>query len=168
MAWMVRQNGRWALVRMRIGGRSLVAGCHAAPSLTPQQAEGKHLYQVRCAHCHEDNDLALKKVPPDLHGVFDRKTLPSGVPSNGRRSAANVLAGKGMMPGFAAASQTSRWPLCWPICTPGSAEQRGLTFSVSLRSQFKAVYRFCFYRPSPAAMVLTIVPFASSSLSAHT
>jgi cytochrome c2 len=58
-----------------------LAGCHSAPMLTPQEAEGKHLYQVRCAHCHEDNDLALKKVPPDLHGVFDRKTLPSGAPA---------------------------------------------------------------------------------------
>jgi mono/diheme cytochrome c family protein len=40
-------------------------GCHSAPTLTDQQAAGKHLYQARCAHCHEDNDLALKKVPPD-------------------------------------------------------------------------------------------------------
>jgi mono/diheme cytochrome c family protein len=80
---------------------SMLAGCHSAPVLTPQQAAGKHLYEVRCAHCHEDNDLALKKVPPDLHGVFDRKTLPSGVPATDAAVRKNVLAGKGMMPSFA-------------------------------------------------------------------
>ena len=75
-------------------------GCHGAPSLTPQETEGKHLYQVRCAHCHEENDLALKKVPPDLRGVFDHKTLPSGDPATDAAVRRNVLTGKGMMPGF--------------------------------------------------------------------
>jgi mono/diheme cytochrome c family protein len=78
-----------------------LAGCHSAPALTPQEAAGKHLYQVRCAHCHEDNDLALKKVPPDLHGVFACKTLPSGAPATDAAVRQNVLTGKGMMPGFA-------------------------------------------------------------------
>jgi mono/diheme cytochrome c family protein len=77
-----------------------LAGCRSAPPLTPQEAAGKHLYQVRCAHCHEDNDLALKKVPPDLHGLFDLKTLPSGAPATDAAVRQNVLAGKGMMPGF--------------------------------------------------------------------
>lgn len=78
-----------------------MAGCHATPALTPEQAAGRHLYQVRCAHCHEDNDLGLKKVPPDLHGVFDRKSLPSGIPATDEAVRHNVLAGRGMMPGFA-------------------------------------------------------------------
>lgn len=77
------------------------AGCRVSRSLTPQQAEGKHLYDVRCAHCHEDNDLAPKKVPPDLHGLFDRKALPSGIPATDDAVRHNVLAGRGMMPGFA-------------------------------------------------------------------
>ena len=78
-----------------------MAGCHSAPQLTAQEAAGKHLYEVRCAHCHEDNDLALKKVPPDLHGVFDHKMLPSGIPATDEAVRLNVLKGKGMMPGFA-------------------------------------------------------------------
>ncbi len=77
-----------------------LAGCHSAPALTPQEAAGKHLYQVRCAHCHEDNDLALKKIPPDLHGLFDHKTLPSGVAATDEAVRLNVLTGKGLMPGF--------------------------------------------------------------------
>lgn len=79
----------------------VVSACHSAPPLTAQEAEGKHLYQVRCAHCHEDNDLALKKVPPDLHGVFKHSTLPSGAPATDPQVAQVVLAGKGMMPSFA-------------------------------------------------------------------
>jgi mono/diheme cytochrome c family protein len=63
--------------------------------------EGKHLYRVRCAHCHEDNDLALKKLPPDLHGIFNHRTLPSGIPVTDAAVRRNVLAGKGMMPAFA-------------------------------------------------------------------
>jgi mono/diheme cytochrome c family protein len=76
------------------------SGCREATKLTQQQVEGKHLYQVRCAHCHEENDLALKKVPPDLHGVFKSATLPSGASANDLEVRRVVLAGKGMMPAF--------------------------------------------------------------------
>ncbi|HEX4030225.1 MAG TPA: cytochrome c [Terracidiphilus sp.] len=77
------------------------AGCHSTPALTPQQAEGKHLYDSRCAHCHEFNDLALKKVPPNLHGVFDSPHLPSGVPATDVNVERTVLSGKNLMPSFA-------------------------------------------------------------------
>jgi mono/diheme cytochrome c family protein len=75
-------------------------GCGPKP-LTKQQMLGLILYQNRCAHCHVDNDLALKKVPPDLHGVFYKKTLPSGAPATDAEVRRVVLAGKGMMPSFA-------------------------------------------------------------------
>ena len=81
-------------------GSLLCAGCKSAPQLTPQEAEGKHLYSVRCAHCHEENDLQLKKVPPDLHGIFTRTTLPSGAPTSDQEVRRVVLSGKGMMPAF--------------------------------------------------------------------
>jgi mono/diheme cytochrome c family protein len=76
------------------------AGCRSSSRLTPNQEAGKHLYEVRCAHCHEDNDLALKKVPPNLHGIFRRSVLPSGVPSTDENIEHTVLSGKGMMPAF--------------------------------------------------------------------
>ncbi len=84
-------------------GAALMAatGCRSKAELTPQQAEGKHLYDVRCAHCHEDNDLGLKKVPPNLHGLFDHATLPSGLPASDQMVAREVLSGRGMMPSFA-------------------------------------------------------------------
>jgi len=78
-----------------------LAGCHTQLALTPEQAAGKHLYEIRCAHCHRDNDLGLKKAPPDLHGLFSRGTLPSGAPATDAQVQQSVLAGKGMMPAFA-------------------------------------------------------------------
>jgi mono/diheme cytochrome c family protein len=86
---------------MATGFGVLLAGCHSEPLLTAQEREGKHLYQVRCAHCHEDNDLALKKVPPDLHPLFARTTMPSGLPATDAEVRKNVLTGRGMMPSFA-------------------------------------------------------------------
>ena len=77
------------------------SGCHRAPQSTPKQAEGKHLFEVRCAHCHEENDLGLKKVPPDLHGVFTRAALPSGASATDENVKRVVLSGKGLMPPFA-------------------------------------------------------------------
>jgi mono/diheme cytochrome c family protein len=79
----------------------LFFGCHSASRLTPQEALGKHLYAGRCAHCHEENDLNLKKVPPDLHGAFRHSALPSGAPATDAEVRRVVLAGKGLMPSFA-------------------------------------------------------------------
>ncbi|HUD13430.1 MAG TPA: cytochrome c [Terracidiphilus sp.] len=103
MAGRRSRLGGWAfiLIGLAVSLGFGPTGCRSAPALTPQQAEGKHLYEVRCAHCHRDNDLALKKVPPDLHGLFDRNTLPSGIPATDAAVAHNVLAGRGLMPGFA-------------------------------------------------------------------
>lgn len=78
-----------------------VAGCRQAPKLTDQQAEGKHLYNIGCAHCHELNDLHLKKVPPSLHGLFNRSTLPDGGPATDAEVEKVLMTGKGMMPSFA-------------------------------------------------------------------
>jgi mono/diheme cytochrome c family protein len=84
-----------------LGIAVILTGCYPPLKLSPQEAEGKHFYEMRCAHCHEDNDLALKKVPPDLHGLFDHKTLPSGIQATDDAVRHNVLIGRGMMPGFA-------------------------------------------------------------------
>ncbi len=78
-----------------------LAGCHSPAPLTAQQREGQRLYNDRCAHCHELNDLALKKVPPNLHGVFDHTALPSGAPATDLNVERTILSGRGMMPSFA-------------------------------------------------------------------
>ena len=66
------------------------------------------MYDVRCAHCHDFNDLQLKKVPPDLHGLFNRSTLPSGAPATDLQVARTVMTGKGMMPSFAGRFTTAQ------------------------------------------------------------
>jgi mono/diheme cytochrome c family protein len=78
-----------------------VAGCRPAPKLTAQQAEGQHIYEVGCAHCHEQNDLHLKKVPPNLHGLFTKSALPDGEPATDTEVESVLMTGKGMMPSFA-------------------------------------------------------------------
>ncbi|MGB6975060.1 MAG: cytochrome c [Terracidiphilus sp.] len=76
-------------------------GCHRVPPLTDQELAGKHLYETRCAHCHEENDLQLKKVPPDLQHIFQTGKLPSGAPTTDLQIERTILSGKGMMPSFA-------------------------------------------------------------------
>jgi mono/diheme cytochrome c family protein len=79
----------------------LLPGCHRTPPLTGQQLAGKQLYESRCAHCHQDNDLQLKKIPPDLHHIFENGKLPSGAPATDLQIERTILSGKGMMPSFA-------------------------------------------------------------------
>jgi mono/diheme cytochrome c family protein len=78
-----------------------LAGCRSQSQLTPQQAAGQHLYQERCAHCHEENDLALKPPPPSLSNLFRRSTLPSGASATDAQIIRTVLGGKNKMPSFA-------------------------------------------------------------------
>ncbi len=76
-----------------------MTGCRG-PMLTQQQSEGQHLYAVRCAHCHEENDLALKPPPPDIHGAMRKGKLPSGAAATDAGVRTLVLNGKGKMPSF--------------------------------------------------------------------
>ena len=78
----------------------LIAGCHSQPDLTPQQAEGQHLYAGRCAHCHEENDLALKPPPPNIHSAMSKAHLPSGAPATDAEVRRQIIYGKGNMPSF--------------------------------------------------------------------
>ena len=79
----------------------MLAGCHSEPVLTQEQAAGQHLYAVRCAHCHEENDLALKPAPPSLHHIGEQGMLPNGGTATDAAIKNVVLMGKNKMPGFA-------------------------------------------------------------------
>jgi mono/diheme cytochrome c family protein len=102
-----------------------VASCRPALTLTPQQIEGKHLYDVGCAHCHEENDLHLKKVPPSLHGVFNRNTLPDGEPATDAEVEQILMAGKGMMPSFAYQMTKEQMDAVVAYLHTGLDDQRG-------------------------------------------
>ncbi|WP_082661637.1 c-type cytochrome [Terracidiphilus gabretensis] len=79
----------------------ILTGCRSHPQLTLQQAGGQNLYQERCVHCHEENDLALKPPPPSLSNLFRHSTLPSGAPATDAQVIRTVLGGKNKMPSFA-------------------------------------------------------------------
>ncbi len=87
----------WVVVLMAVE----IVGCRSTQKLTDQQAEGEHLYNIGCAHCHEQNDLHLKRVPPSLHDLFTRSTLPDGEPATDEQVEQVLRSGKGMMPSFA-------------------------------------------------------------------
>jgi mono/diheme cytochrome c family protein len=89
-----------AAILLPAGLALFLAGCHSGPPLTDQQVQGQHLYAVRCAHCHEENDLALKPAPPNIHGAMGRAKLPSGAPATDAEVRRLVLVGKGKMPSF--------------------------------------------------------------------
>ncbi len=74
----------------------------AAPNQHPDNAvlEGEWLYENNCAECHENPHPDLHKQPPNLHGVFRRRSLPSGVPATAAQIRATVIEGRGTMPAF--------------------------------------------------------------------
>lgn len=91
---------RSAMGMLLVCGVLSLAACHSAPSLTPEQQAGKHLYEVRCAHCHEGNDLNLKPAPPSLHHIGEQGILPNGGAASDAAIARTVNLGKGKMPAF--------------------------------------------------------------------
>jgi mono/diheme cytochrome c family protein len=102
-----------------------VAGCRPAPTLTAQQAEGKHLYSIGCAHCHEQNDLRLKKVPPNLHGLFGRDNLPDGEQATDAEVEQILIRGKGTMPSFAYQMTKEQMDAVVAYLHTGLEDQRG-------------------------------------------
>jgi mono/diheme cytochrome c family protein len=68
--------------------------------LTPQQSDGRKIYDNYCDRCHEPYSRRDKKGP-SLKGVFKKQFLPvSGMPANNDRVGEIVLYGRSKMPGF--------------------------------------------------------------------
>ena len=72
------------------------------PGCSNKQAEqrGEELFQHDCAVCHEVPNPELKKQPPRLEGLFQRKTLPSGARANDEQVRKTIIHGLGTMPAF--------------------------------------------------------------------
>ena len=65
-------------------------------------ARGNHLFELHCSGCHGRRRIDLQRVPPDLHGVFDNRFLPSGRPATDDIVRSTILTGRsGIMPSFA-------------------------------------------------------------------
>ena len=62
---------------------------------------GNDLFEMHCGGCHNRKRLDLEKVPPDLHGVFERRFLPSGRSATDDLVRSTILTGRsGIMPSF--------------------------------------------------------------------
>jgi mono/diheme cytochrome c family protein len=67
--------------------------------LTPQQAQGRRVYDARCAECHyaySTHDLR----GPSLNGLFKRPFMKNGIPANDERVTDIILMGRAKMPAF--------------------------------------------------------------------
>jgi mono/diheme cytochrome c family protein len=70
----------------------------AVSELTPEEAQGRVIYQQDCASCHyatQTGDLH----GPSLFAMYRKKYLPSGAPANDDRVTPVILRGRNMMPG---------------------------------------------------------------------
>jgi mono/diheme cytochrome c family protein len=64
-------------------------------------ARGRDLFEIHCSGCHGRRRLDLGIVPPDLHGIFDRKGLPSGRSATEGVVRSTILTGRsGIMPSY--------------------------------------------------------------------
>lgn len=62
--------------------------------------DGQWLYALHCAECHEKSHPELHKQPPNLHGLFLAKSLPSGAPATEVQVRKTIIEGRGTMPAF--------------------------------------------------------------------
>jgi mono/diheme cytochrome c family protein len=67
--------------------------------LTPQQADGRGIFDHYCGACHDAYSGSRKKGP-GLKNLFRKQFLPSGLPSNDRFVQQTIASGRGMMPPF--------------------------------------------------------------------
>jgi len=89
-----------------MAGLLLLAGCDTEPrktdaqlGLNPQQAQGRRVYDARCAECH----YAYSKHNlrgPSLNGLFKKQFMTNGMPANDERVGDIILLGRAKMPAF--------------------------------------------------------------------
>ena len=101
-----KQASRSALVVLIIVALAALAGCEAEPrktdaelGLTPQQAQGRRVYDARCAECHYAYSNRNLRGP-SMRGLFQKQFMSSGIPANDDRVTDIILLGRAKMPGF--------------------------------------------------------------------
>jgi len=64
-------------------------------------ARGKAVFELHCCGCHNGRRTDLVKIPPNLAGIFQRPSLPSGAPATDAMVRSTILTGRsGIMPSF--------------------------------------------------------------------
>ena len=67
--------------------------------LTPEQAQGRHLYRQYCASCHQAY-ISNALNGPSLKDLYNKKSMPSGAPPSDQRVGEVIMRGRKMMPSF--------------------------------------------------------------------
>lgn len=67
--------------------------------LNAQQSNGRRIFQLYCASCHNAYSSSGLNGPA-MRGLFKKKFLPSGLPANDRFVKQAILNGRAMMPAF--------------------------------------------------------------------
>jgi mono/diheme cytochrome c family protein len=91
---------RESLVIASLGAALLLVACEPKARLGNAKTEGRWLYELHCAECHEHPQPELHKQPPNLHGLFLAKSLPSGAPATEEQVRQTIIEGRGTMPAF--------------------------------------------------------------------
>jgi mono/diheme cytochrome c family protein len=91
---------RWGL--FMVGMLLLIPSMVCTPNekLSDVEVQGRWLYDDHCAECHENSHPELRKQPPNLHGLFLGKQLPSGAPTTEEQLRKTIIEGRGTMPAF--------------------------------------------------------------------
>jgi mono/diheme cytochrome c family protein len=76
------------------------AACRSQEQLSNAEIQGQRLYDTHCYECHENPHPDLHKLPTNLHGLFLRKSLPSGDPATDEQVRKTIVEGRGTMPAF--------------------------------------------------------------------
>lgn len=87
------------LFMLATGCRPSLGPSKPVSELTPQEAQGRVVYEQDCANCHYANKTG-DLHGPSLFGVYRKKYLPSGAPANDERVIPVIMRGRNMMPGF--------------------------------------------------------------------
>jgi mono/diheme cytochrome c family protein len=91
---------RGSLVLVGFSTLLILVACESKPQLGNAETEGRWLYELHCAECHEHPQPELHKQPPNLHELFLAKSLPSGAPATEEQVRKTIIEGQGTMPAF--------------------------------------------------------------------
>jgi mono/diheme cytochrome c family protein len=85
---------------------TILTACESEPrktdaelGLNPEQADGRRVYDARCAECHYAYSTRNLRGP-SLAGLFKHQYMKNGMPANDDRVSDIILLGRSKMPGF--------------------------------------------------------------------
>jgi mono/diheme cytochrome c family protein len=91
---------RIAYLALWLAALAMPMACSHQPYLSEDEMQGRALFELHCAPCHQDSHLDLRKQPPKLEGLFQSKSLPSGAPATDAQVRKTIIEGRGTMPAF--------------------------------------------------------------------